>query len=197
MGTMISVQEKLKQATVGIAGLGGLGSVVAGLLARADIGRLIIADFDKVEKSNLNRQHYFLDQVGQYKVAALTENLRRMNPKVKVHAHQQKLTAGNIPELFADADIIAECFDRADQKQMIVETVLSKTDKPIVSVSGLAGYGDSNAIQSRRVSDRFILVGDNENGIETVKLLTSSRVGIAAAHQANAIIELIVDEIMV
>lgn len=80
---------------------------------------------------------------------------------------------------------------------MIVETVISKTDKPIVSASGLAGYGNSNAIHTRRISSRLILVGDGESGIDSVKLLTAARVGIAAMHQANAIIELIVDEIRV
>ncbi len=92
--------EKLKKATVGIAGLGGLGSTLAVALTRAGIGRLIIADFDKIEPSNLNRQHYFIEQVGQYKVDALTENLQRINPDVKVDGHIIKLTEENIPQIF-------------------------------------------------------------------------------------------------
>ncbi len=123
------------------------------------------------------------------------ENLKRINPDVKVDAHRIRLTAENIPEIFAGADVIAECFDRAQEKQMIVQTVLSKMDKPIVTVSGLAGYGNSNAIRTRRISDRLILVGDCERGIDSVKILTAARVGIAASHQANAIIEIIADEI--
>jgi sulfur carrier protein ThiS adenylyltransferase len=190
----MNLTEKLKNATVGIAGLGGLGSTVAVALARANIGRLIIADFDKVEQSNLNRQQYFVDQVGRNKVDAMTENLRRINPDVKVEPHKTRLNVDNVPKIFADADVIAECFDKTEEKQMIVQTVLSKMERTvIVAVSGLAGYGNSNAIQTRRISDRLILVGDETTGIDTQPILTAARVGIAACHQANAIIESIIE----
>ena len=67
------VHKKIKSATVGIAGVGGLGSNIAVSLARLGIGNLIIADFDVVEPSNLNRQYYFADQIGMYKVDALSD----------------------------------------------------------------------------------------------------------------------------
>jgi sulfur carrier protein ThiS adenylyltransferase len=190
------LKENLKNAVVGIAGLGGLGSNVAIALARTGIGKLIVADFDKVEASNLNRQQYFVDQLGRSKVECMIENLRRINPDVKVDGHQVMLTSDNIPKVFSEAQVIAECFDKADAKQMIVETVLGKMGKTIiVSVSGLAGYGRSNAIQTRKISDRLILVGDNESGIDSVKVLTAARVGIAANHQANAIVEVILNSV--
>jgi len=193
---MVSIHEKLEKAIVGIAGLGGLGTNVAVALTRAGVGRLIIADFDTIDESNLNRQQYFADQVGRLKVEATIENLKRINPNINIEGHQQKLTVENVPEIFAAADVITECFDKAEEKQMLVETVLSKMDKPIiVSVSGLAGYGDSNAIQTRRISKRLILVGDNESGIDAVQFLTAARVGIAANHQANAVLEVLIDEI--
>ncbi|MHC4912352.1 MAG: sulfur carrier protein ThiS adenylyltransferase ThiF [Planctomycetota bacterium] len=193
---MVSSHEKLEQAVVGIAGLGGLGSTVAVALARAGVGRLIIADFDTVEQDNLSRQQYFIEQVGKNKVDCVTENLQRINPGVEVRSHQQRLDADNISEVFAGADVIAECFDAAEEKRMIVETVLCRMDRPIVvTVSGLAGYGNSNAIQTRRISERLILVGDGENGIDSGKILTAARVGVAACHQANAIIEVLIDEV--
>jgi sulfur carrier protein ThiS adenylyltransferase len=164
--------------------------------ARADIGRLIIADFDRIDKSNLNRQHYFVDQVGQSKVVAMRENLRRINPAVEITGHDLRLTGDNTPEIFAGADVIAECFDKSDQKQMLVETVLVKMSQPVVGVSGLAGYGNSNAIRTRRVSERLVLVGDGQSGIDTNGYLTAARVGIAASHQANAILELLIDGTM-
>ncbi|HUT29255.1 MAG TPA: sulfur carrier protein ThiS adenylyltransferase ThiF [Sedimentisphaerales bacterium] len=193
---MASINEKLKHATVGIAGLGGLGSTVSAALARSGIGRLIIADFDSVEPANLTRQHYFTDQIGKSKVDCTTENLSRINPDVQVTAHREKLNAANVPVIFAAADVIAECFDRAEEKQMIVETVLNKMNKPvIVTVSGLAGYGNSNAIQTRRISKRLILVGDGQSGIDREPVLMAPRVWIAACHQANAIVEVIINEI--
>jgi sulfur carrier protein ThiS adenylyltransferase len=191
---MDSISEKLSCSAVGIAGLGGLGSNVAIALARAGIGRLIIVDFDNVEQSNLNRQQYFIDQVGRPKVECMIENLRRINPQVKVIGHRVKLDSDNISAIFAEADIIAECFDTTDAKQMIVETVLSKMTQPIVGVSGLAGYGKSNEILTRRVSRRLVLIGDGQSGIDTCKVLTAARVGVAAMHQANAILEILIDE---
>jgi sulfur carrier protein ThiS adenylyltransferase len=197
---MASIAEKLSQSVVGIAGLGGLGSNVAAALARSGVGKLIIADFDNVEQSNLNRQQYFTDQIGKPKVDCIIENLRRINPRVDVESHQVTLAPDNIPQIFRNADCIAECFDTAQAKQMIVETVLTKmSGVKIISVSGLAGYGKSNEIRTRRISPRLVLVGDGQAGIDKCNPgapgLTAARVGIAAMHQANAILELLIDEI--
>lgn len=190
---MVSIAEKLANATAGVAGMGGLGSVVAECLLRSGIGKLIIADFDAVDKTNLNRQRYFADQLGKPKVEAARQNLLRINPKAVVEAHNQKITADNASEIFAQADIVAECLDVAEQKQMLVETILTKTDKTIVSASGLAGFGDSNSIQTRRISNKLIICGDFQSGIDNNKIVTAGRVGIVACHQANAIVELIVN----
>jgi sulfur carrier protein ThiS adenylyltransferase len=186
---------ELQQATVGIAGLGGLGSNVAVALTRLGPGRLVVADFDCVEADNLNRQQYFLDQVGMHKVDAILDNLRRIRPDVEVVAHKVRLEPGNIPDIFAECEVVAECFDRSDQKQMLVETLLSRLARTVVvSVSGLAGYGRSNAIQTRRISPRHILVGDGISGIGPGVPLTAARVGIAAHHQANAVIEVLLEQ---
>lgn len=188
--------DRLTKAVVGIAGVGGLGSTVAVALARTGIGRLILVDFDRIEESNLNRQHYFVDQIGLPKAPAMAENLQRINPRVQVDAHVQRLDPEGICDLFADAQVIVECFDKADQKQMIVETVLSRMSQPIVSGSGLAGYGESNRIRTERLNSRWIMVGDRENDVNLGLPLTAGRVWIAAAHQANAIVSLLVDEVL-
>ena len=194
---MVLYKERLKKAVVGIAGLGGLGSTVAHALARTNIGRLIIADFDVIEQDNLNRQQYFTDQLSRAKVDATLENLKRINPDIKIQPYKIKLTPENIPEIFADANVIVECFDRADQKQMIVETVLNKMQNTVViAASGLAGFGNSNTILTKRLSKRLILVGDNQSDVELVGQLTAGRVWIAAAHQANAVVEVLINEII-
>ena len=190
------VLYELKGAVVGIAGLGGLGSNVAVALTRLRVGKLVIADYDVVEDSNLNRQNYFVDQIGKHKVDMSMENLKRINPEANIEGHKIRLTPENIPRIFKECDVVAECFDRADQKQMIVETVLTKMeDIFVVTVSGLAGYGRSNDIVTRRISDRLVLVGDTVSGIGPGIPLTAPRVGIAAYHQANAITEILNDEI--
>lgn len=187
---------ELNNAVVGIAGLGGLGSNVAVALTRLNVGKLILADFDCVEQSNLNRQNYFLDQVGKHKVDMSLENLHRINPDVKLEGHKVRLNPDNIPKIFDGAHVIAECFDRADQKQMIVETVLSKMpDTYIVTVSGLAGFGRSNEIQTKRLSERLVFVGDGVSGTKPGVPLTAGRVGVAAYHQANAITDILLGEL--
>ncbi len=186
---------ELKNAVVGIAGLGGLGSNVAVALTRLKVGKLILADFDVVEESNLNRQNYFADQIGRHKVDMSLENLRRIDPEIDLEGRKIRLTPEKISQVFKDCHVIAECFDRADQKQMLVETVLSKMKGVVVvSASGLAGYGRSNEIQTRRISDRLILVGDTVSGTGPGVPLTAPRVGIAAYHQANAIAEVLIDK---
>ena len=88
---MKSKLEKLKRTCIGIAGCGGLGSNCAMALARAGVGRLVIADFDIVSAENLDRQYYFLDQVGQKKVLALRDNTAPGQSRHEVEAHDLRL----------------------------------------------------------------------------------------------------------
>ncbi|MFZ2948874.1 MAG: sulfur carrier protein ThiS adenylyltransferase ThiF [Desulfuromonadaceae bacterium] len=189
------VHARLKMASVGIAGVGGLGSAVAVALARVGVGRLVIADFDVVEPSNLNRQQYFIDQIGHHKVGALASNLRRINPYVSVEAHCVRLDPENIPEVFSGCPIIVEAFDRADMKAMLVNRVLESMPRStVVAASGLAGYGPNNSIETRRVSPRLYLIGDAVSEAAPGNGLMAPRVGIAAHHQANQVIRILLGE---
>jgi sulfur carrier protein ThiS adenylyltransferase len=189
----LEIHKKLRAAVVAVAGLGGLGSNVAVALARIGIGKLILADFDVVDPSNLNRQQYFIDQLEKPKTAALLENLMRINPYVEYKTFNVRITPDNIVELFGGIHIIAECFDRADQKQMLVENVLTKLQGAMIfSASGMAGFGNSNAIKTRRINDRLIMVGDFVTGASPQNGLMAPRVALTAAHQANAIVEYII-----
>lgn len=189
------VHARLKAASVGIAGVGGLGSAVAVALARVGVGRLIIADFDVVEPSNLNRQQYFTDQIGMHKVDALAANLRRINPYVRIERHTVMLDPDNIPAVFAGCSLVVEAFDRADMKAMLVNTVLEQmTGVTVIAASGLAGYGPNNAIVTRKVSERLYLVGDRISEAQPGNGLMAPRVGIAASHQANQVVRCILGE---
>jgi sulfur carrier protein ThiS adenylyltransferase len=189
------IHAKLKQAVVGIAGAGGLGSAVAVALTRVGIGRLVIADFDVVEPSNLNRQQYFIEQIGQNKVEALMDNLKRINPYSSVESHCLRLNPDNIPNLFANCHIVVEAFDRADMKAMLVNTILETLHKcRIVAASGLAGFGSNNSIATRKVTDRLYMIGDKISEAAPGNGLMAPRVGIAASHQANQVVRLILGE---
>jgi sulfur carrier protein ThiS adenylyltransferase len=185
------VHDKIKGATVGIAGLGGLGSAVAVALARIGIGRLILADFDVVEPSNLNRQQYFIDQLGMTKAEALEINLKRINPYVQYETHCARVTPENIPDLFGEVDVMVEAFDRADQKAMLLQ---SFKEKPIVAASGLAGYGPSDTIGVRKMGGNIYIVGDLETGAVPGCGLMAPRVGIAAHMQANLVLRILLGE---
>lgn len=188
------VHEKVKAATVGIAGLGGLGSVIAVALARVGVGKLILADFDVVEPSNLNRQQYFVDQLGLLKTEALVANLRRINPYVELETHAVRLSPENILPIFGDVDVMIEAFDRADQKVMLMQDfVAGRADTPFITASGLAGYGTESSLQVNRMGKRIYVVGDMESGARPGCGLMAPRVGIAASMQANLALRLIVD----
>lgn len=189
------VHALVKRATVGIAGVGGLGSAVAIALARTGVGRLIIADFDLVEPSNLNRQQYFLDQLGLPKVYALRDTLARINPHVHVAACHLRLTPGNIAEIFGAADVLVEAFDRADQKAMLTETFTTRfPGKPLVAGSGMAGFGTANSVLTRRSFGNLYLCGDGTTAAAPGVGLMAPRVGVAAHHQANAVLRLLLGE---
>lgn len=101
-------QKKLNNAKVAIAGLGGLGSNIAVALARIGVGHLHLIDFDKVDISNLNRQHYFISHLNKYKTQALTEQLQMINPYLNIITDCIKVTEDNVFSLFKDEDIICE-----------------------------------------------------------------------------------------
>jgi len=179
---------------VGIAGCGGLGSNCAVALARVGIGKLIIADFDVIVESNLNRQYFFIDQIGQKKAYALRDNISRINPTVMVEAHDIKLKADDIAILFKDCNVIVEAFDLAVMKQMIIETVLAEMpDKPMVSGVGLAGWGDSNSIKVKQTGQLYIC-GDSVKEVSEEMPPLAPRVGIVANMEANVVMEILLDK---
>ncbi len=186
------MREILRVKTVGIAGCGGLGSNAAVALARAGIGSLIIADFDIVEESNLDRQYYFRDDIGKFKVDALAKHLKNINPAVDVISHNIELTQENVPKIFGDADILIEAFDEANSKKWLIE-IWTKLfpEKPIICGNGIAGYGNTNKLEVIRMG-KIYFCGDNET--DSSIGLCSARVAIVANMQANVAIEILMEQ---
>ena len=189
------VHQKIKRAVVGIAGLGGLGSTIAIALARVGVGTLILVDFDVVEPSNLNRQQYFTHQIGMPKVDALRETLSKINPYLKIVTHRERLDPTNLERIFKEAHVVVEAFDQADQKTMLINTVSEKMpEKYVVAASGVAGYGDNNEIKTARFSSTIFIVGDQKTAARPGVGLMAPRVGIAAHHQANTVLRILLGE---
>ncbi|WP_294908274.1 sulfur carrier protein ThiS adenylyltransferase ThiF [uncultured Ruminococcus sp.] len=186
------VLEKLKNTRVAVAGLGGLGSNIALMLARAGVGTLHLIDFDEVDLSNLNRQQYFICHLGLYKTDAIKDEISRINPYINVITDCVKVTDDNIDSLFKDDNVICEAFDNPDCKAMLVNRILeTRKDAYIVAASGMAGTEKSNTIITRKITDRFYLCGDETSGAVKGNGLMSPRVTICAAHQANAILRIV------
>ena len=185
-------RKRFSSATVAVCGLGGLGSAIAIALARAGIGKLILIDFDRVDITNLHRQQYKAKQIGMYKTDALRSNLEEIAPYVEIETHTVRLTEDNAAELLRDADIICEAFDRAENKAMLTEVVLTKMpDKYFVAASGMAGLSSANSIRTRRITSRFYLCGDEISDVADGIGLVSSRVMLCAAHQAHTVLRIL------
>ena len=189
-------QNAFLNATVAICGLGGLGSNIATALTRAGIGKLILIDFDKVDITNLNRQQYKMSQLGRPKTECCLENLRDISPYTEIIIYTVKLTEENISELLGNADIICEAFDKADQKAMLVNTVLETfPDKYMLSGTWMAGFGSANTIQSRKVFGKFYLCGDEKSDVNDGIGLVASRVMVCAAHEAHMVLRILSGEL--
>ncbi|MGA2316310.1 MAG: sulfur carrier protein ThiS adenylyltransferase ThiF [Thermodesulfobacteriota bacterium] len=189
------IHQKIKKSVVGIAGLGGLGSTIAIALARIGVGKLILVDFDVVEPSNLNRQQYFVHQIGMLKVEALQKNVAAINPYVKIQVSQEKLDRNNVERIFKEAEVVVEAFDHAEEKAMLINAVSEKMpDKYIVAASGVAGYGDNNEIKTVRFSSKIFIVGDQQTAAQPGVGLMAPRVGIVAHHQANTVLRILLGE---
>jgi len=183
---------KIRNVQLGIAGAGGLGSNCAMLLVRCGFDRIKIVDMDEVSASNLNRQNYTLEQVGEKKVDVLKENLQKINPAVQIEVVHKKIERDNIKSLFADCDILIEALDIPEMKALFVETFAGKK-KFLVAVSGLAGFGNSDRIKVKRIQPDFYMVGDFVSSIENQPPLAPA-VTIAAAKQADLVLEYVIGE---
>lgn len=186
------VYEKLKRASVAIAGLGGLGSHIAIALARLGVGHLLLVDFDIVEPSNLNRQSYYIDDLGKPKTIALQQQIARINPFIHVDAKQERVTEKNVISLFGQYPIVCEAFDTPSTKAMLVNTLLEFCpNTTIVAASGMAGYTSANFIKTERRMKRLYVCGDFENEAKIGNGLMAPRVQICAGHQANMVLRLL------
>lgn len=188
------ILKKLSTKCVGIAGCGGLGSNCAVALARTGVGKLVLVDFDTVDKTNLNRQYYFADQIGMKKVDALSENLFRVRKDLEIEKHDTKLDPVSIRSVFSDCDLIVEAFDLAEMKYMIIETVICDLPEiPLVVGNGMAGWGRSNELKTEKAADHLYICGDQTSDIMDGLPPLAPRVGIVSMMQANTALNILLE----
>ena len=185
-------QQLIERACVGIAGLGGLGSAVALHLARLGVGKLVLADLDTVDLSNLHRQQYALAHLDMPKTEAIAQQIHAINPYVELELYHVKLTPENAPAIFKDCAIVCEAFDQPDQKAMLIETLLTELPETmLVSGSGMAAIDSANLIQTTHPLARLYLCGDGTTDVAEAGSLISPRVGVCAGHEASMVLRLI------
>ncbi len=176
---------KLSTVHVGIAGVGGLGSNCAILLARCGVAHFVLIDDDVVDTSNLNRQYYMPRHVQMHKVEALAEILLELNPRISVEKHILRLDEHNTSALLNKATHWIEALDDASSKRFFVEQTLKK-ELFTVSASGICGFGGP-PMQQRALGKYLVLVGDFSSDMQSLPPL-APRVMQAAAMQADAML---------
>lgn len=134
-------QKMLEEASVFIAGAGGLGSPVSMYLADAGVGEIRIADLDVIEESNLNRQILHpASRLGTLKAESAKETLSALNPECRVVSFAEKIDADSVFRMADGADLIIDCMDNFETRYILNEAS-QKLNIPLLhgAVSGYSG----------------------------------------------------------
>jgi len=191
------VAERLKKCKMAVCGLGGLGSNIALSLARMGVGELMLIDFDVIIPSNINRQQYYIHQIGMKKTDATLENLKMVNPYIKYDIKDLFIDSGNVPTLFDGYDVIIEAFDSASSKAMLIsEASRAYPDSLIIGASGVAGLGEFEKFRVVNVGKNVKLIGDFVSEAKIGQGLMATRVSIAANIQANLAVRHVLSDIL-
>uniref|UniRef100_A0A1Q3F6C7 Ubiquitin-like modifier-activating enzyme 5 n=1 Tax=Culex tarsalis TaxID=7177 RepID=A0A1Q3F6C7_CULTA len=128
---IVKEYEQIRQKSVAVVGVGGVGSVTADMLTRCGVGKLILFDYDKVELANMNRLFFTPDQAGLSKVEAAAKTLNFINPDVKIFTNNYNITTVESFDKFMDAirtggidgnspvDLVLSCVDNFEARMAI------------------------------------------------------------------------------
>jgi len=134
-------QERLLRARVLVVGLGGLGSPVALYLAAAGVGTLVVADFDTVELSNLQRQILHTDaRIGLSKVDSARQTLQAVNPQVRIEGFKGSIDADSLPALLAGVDAVVDGCDNFTTR-FAVNDACFRVGVPLISGAAIRTEG--------------------------------------------------------
>ena len=146
----IDGQLKLKNSRVLIVGLGGLGSPVALYLAAAGVGELHLADFDRVDLSNLQRQiAHDTASIGQAKVDSAMARLGAINPQITLVPHRQALDVDSLAAAVSSVDLVLDCSDNFSTREAVNAACVA-AGKPLVSGAAIRLEGQLAVFDPRR-----------------------------------------------
>lgn len=138
----VSGQDKLRNSTVAVVGVGGLGSVASEILVRSGVGKLILIDEDKIELSNLQRQSLYQEKdVGESKVLVAKKHLKEIDSNAIIEVKNVRLTEENISEHIEEpVNLILDCTDNMETRWLLNDYVCKKSLPWIfTSVAGWSG----------------------------------------------------------
>ncbi len=190
-------QERLQQAKVLILGMGGLGSPVTLYLAAAGIGQLTLADFDRVDLSNLQRQIiHDTASIGQLKVESAARHAQALNPHVQVQCITQVLTEAALAAVVAEHDVVVDCSDNFPTRFALNQACFTAR-KPLVSGAAIRLEGQMTTFDFRQTGvPCYACVygqeGENEDTCSTTGVLAPV-VGIIGSMQAAEAIKALLD----
>lgn len=140
--------ERLKNSTVAVLGVGGVGSFSAEALARSGVGKIVLVDKDDVDITNVNRQiHALLSTVGRPKVDLMKERIADINPECEVIALKMFYTEETYEEFFAfDLDFVVDGSDTVSYKVHLMKECLDR-NIPIISSMGVANKMDPTQLK--------------------------------------------------
>jgi adenylyltransferase/sulfurtransferase len=131
----IEGQQKIMDSTILIIGMGGLGSPTALYLAASGVGHIIIADFDQVELSNLQRQIiHGTSDIGDDKVNSAKAKMLEINPNIKVTIANEIVHTDNLSSLIKDVDVVLDGTDNFESRFEINKACV-EFQKPLVSAA--------------------------------------------------------------
>ncbi len=146
------LRERFLNATVVVAGLGGVGSWAAEALARTGIGHLILIDFDHISESNTNRQIHALEgQYGKAKVEAMTQRLLQINPEIKLTAYDEFLEPENLDRLIPDNAFVLDATDSV-QTKIALSVWAVKNNRLLVMCGAAGGKSDPTSVRCNDLS---------------------------------------------
>ena len=167
-------QTRLVNSKVCVVGLGGLGSPISTQLAAMGIGHLRIIDHDKVDLSNLHRQHlYDSKSVGEPKALVAAERLRNLNPYVKIEPIDVKITDENASKLVEGMDLVMDALD-AMAPRYAVNKACVEQNIPFIHGGVITGIGTATTILPRQTPCLECFKG----GIDDSKLPSNASLGV-------------------
>lgn len=192
----IAGQERLRASRVLVVGLGGLGSPVAMYLAAAGVGRLVLADFDAVDLSNLQRQIiHTTAQIGRPKAESARIALASLNPDVELVTVKRSLVEETLPDIIAGVDLVLDCCDNF-QTRFTVNAACVAAGVPLVSGAAIRLEGQVTAFSGRPGGPCYQCLYPRDGGIDetcSTNGVLAPVVGIIGSIQATEAIKILTD----